>query len=158
MAKEKRFMDPHEVPSIPGTEGWEEMYPYYYIFGKGNTEREKYESNQLWFYDGVHYPFPMHPLDIIWDDMWHLTLSGFTSKVFCIPNSNGIDHRILNGYIYLSGTFPPKEEEVRRLPLVQARTGHYYERYRELYENWKTKMMAVIDETKARRFKDLRRK
>jgi len=148
MAKERRFMDPHEVPPIPGTEGWEEMYPYYYIFGKGNTEREKYESSQLWFYDGVHYPFPMHPLDIIWDDMWHLTLSGFTSKVFCIPNSNGIDHRILNGYIYLSGTFPSKEEEARRLPLVQARTGHYYEKYEELYELWKTKMMAVIDEMK----------
>lgn len=148
MAKERRFMDPHEVPPISGTEGWEEMYPYYYIFGKGNTEREKYESSQLWFYDGVHYPFPMHPLDIIWDDMWHLTLSGFTSKVFCIPNSNGIDHRILNGYIYLSGTFPSKEEEARRLPLVQARTGHYYEKYEELYELWKTKMMAVIDEMK----------
>jgi len=148
MAKERRFMDPHEVPPIPGTEGWEEMYPYYYMFGKGNTEREKYESSQLWFYDGVHYPFPMHPLDIIWDDMWHLTLSGFTSKVFCIPNSNGIDHRIVNGYIYLSGTFPPKEEEARRLPLVQARTGHYYEKYEELYELWKTKMMAVIDEMK----------
>lgn len=148
MAKERRFMDPHEVPPISGTEGWEEMYPYYYMFGKRNTEREKYESSQLWFYDGVHYPFPMHPLDIIWDDMWHLTLSGFTSKVFCIPNSNGIDHRILNGYIYLSGTFPPKEEEARRLPLVQARTGHYYEKYEELYELWKTKMMAVIDEMK----------
>lgn len=148
MAKERRFMDPHEVPPISGTEGWEEMYPYYYMFGKGNTEREKYESSQLWFYDGVHYPFPMHPLDIIWDDMWHLTLSGFTSKVFCIPNSNGIDHRIVNGYIYLSGTFPSKEEEARRLPLVQARTGHYYEKYEELYELWKTKMMAVIDEMK----------
>jgi pyruvate,water dikinase len=67
MAKERRFMDPHEVPPIPGTEGWEEMYPYYYLFGKEKTEREKYESGQLWFYDGVHYPVPMHPLDIIWD-------------------------------------------------------------------------------------------
>ena len=36
MAKERKFMDPHEVPPIPGTEGWEEMYPYYYVFGKGN--------------------------------------------------------------------------------------------------------------------------
>ena len=60
MKKERRFTDPHEVPSIPGTEGWEEMYPYYYLFGKGKTEREKYESGQLWFYDGVHYPVPMH--------------------------------------------------------------------------------------------------
>jgi pyruvate,water dikinase len=152
MAKERRFMDPHEVPPIPGTEGWEEMYPYYYLFGKGNTEREKYESGQLWFYDGVHYPVPMHPLDLIWDDAWHLTLSGFVSKFFAIPNSNGIDHRILNGYIYLSGTFPPKEEEERRLPYVQARTGHYYEKYEELYEYWLTKMNAVIDEMKTIHF------
>ena len=55
MATERSFIDPHEVPTIPGTEGWEEMYPYYYVFGKGKTEREKYESNQFWFYDGVHY-------------------------------------------------------------------------------------------------------
>lgn len=152
MAKERRFIDPHEVPPIPGTEGWEEMYPYYYVFGKGNTEREKYESNQLWFYDGVHYPMAMHPLDLIWDDMWHLTLSGWTSKVFCIPNSNGIDHRILNGYIYLSGTFPTKEEEARRLPFVQARTSHYYERYTELYKLWTTKMTAVLDELRTIHF------
>jgi len=152
MAKERRFTDPHEVPAIPGTEGWEEMYPYYYHFGKGATEREKYESSQLWFYDGVHYPVPMHPLDIIWDDMWHLTLSGFVSKVFAIPNSNGIDHRILNGYIYLSGTFPPKEEEEKRLPYVQARTGHYYEKYEELYEYWLKKMMEVINEMKGIHF------
>jgi pyruvate,water dikinase len=152
MAKERRFIDPHKVTLIPGTEGWEEMYPYYYLFGKGKTEREKYESGQLWFYDGVHYPVPMHPLDLIWDDAWHLTLSGFVSKVFAIPNSNGIDHRILNGYIYLSGTFPPKEEEEKRIPYVMARTGHYYERYEELYKNWITKMMAVIDEMKSIHF------
>ena len=148
MAKDRRFQDPHDVEPIPGTEGWGEMYPYYYLFGKGNTEREKYESNQLWFYDGVHYPVPLHPLDLIWDDAWHLTLSGFTSKVFAIPNSNGIDHRILNGYIYLSGTFPSKEEEAQRLPICQERTGHYYEKYEELFEYWKTKMMEVINEMK----------
>ena len=152
MAKEKRFQDPHEVEPIPGAEGWEEMYPYYYLFGKGNSEREKYESNQLWFYDGVHYPAPLHPLDLIWDDAWHLTLSGFTSKVFAIPNSNGIDHRIINGYIYLSGTFPAKEEEARRLPICQERTGHYYENYEELFAYWKTKMMKVINEMKSIHF------
>ena len=152
MAKQRSFMDPHEIPIIPGTEGWEEMYPYYYVFGKGKTEREKYESSQFWFYDGVHYPFPMHPLDLIWDDMWHLTLSGFVSKVFVIPNSNGVDHKILNGYIYLAGTFPSKEEEEKRVPYVMARTGHYYERYGELYKLWITKMMAVIDEMKSIHF------
>jgi len=152
MAKQRSFMDPHEVPIIPGTEGWEEMYPYYYVFGKGKTEREKYESSQFWFYDGVHYPFPMHPLDLIWDDMWHLTLSGFVSKVFVIPNSNGIDHKILNGYIFLAGTFPSKEEEEKKIPYVMARTGHYYERYGELYKLWITKMMSVIDEMKSIHF------
>lgn len=152
MAQEKRFQDPHEIDPIPGTEGWEEMYPYYYLFGKGNTEREKYESEQLWFYDGVHYPFPLHPLDLIWDDAWHLTLSGFTSKVFAIPNSNGIDHRIMNGYVYLSGTFPPKEEEAQRLPICQERTTHYYEKYEELFEYWKKKMMEVIEEMKSIHF------
>lgn len=155
MTNKKKFIDPHEVPPIPGTEGWEDMYPYYYLFGKNNTDREKYESNQLWFYDGVHYPVPMHPLDIIWDDAWHLTLSGFTSKVFAIPNSNGIDHRVLNGYIYLSGTFPSKEEEQRRLPVAQKRMSHYYENYEDLFDYWKTKMMKVINEMKSINFPEV---
>jgi pyruvate, water dikinase len=152
MATKRAFMDPHEVPPIPGTEGWEEMYPYYRVFGKGKTEREKYESSQLWFYDGVHFPGPVHPLDVIWDDMIHLTLSGFTGKVFAIPNSNGLDGRVLNGYVYMTGTIPPNEEQPKRVPYVTARTGHYYERYEELYKLWITKMMAVIDEMKTIHF------
>ena len=81
-----------------------------------------------------------------------MTLSGAVSKLFAIPNSNGIDHKILNGYIYLAGTFPPKEEEEKRVPHVMARTGHYYENFNELYELWKVKMMAVIDGMKAIHF------
>ena len=49
----KTFMDPHDVPQIPGTEGWERMYPYQYQFSKEDPERGAFESNQIWFYDGL---------------------------------------------------------------------------------------------------------
>lgn len=42
----KKFMDPHDVPQIPGTEGWERMYPYQYQFSKEDPERAAFESNQ----------------------------------------------------------------------------------------------------------------
>ena len=29
-----KFTSPHDVPSIPGTEGWEKLYPYQYQFSK----------------------------------------------------------------------------------------------------------------------------
>ena len=50
------FMDPHDVPKIPGTEGWERMYPYQYQFSREDPERAAFESSQIWFYDGLHYP------------------------------------------------------------------------------------------------------
>ena len=71
----KKFLDPHEVKPISGTEGWEEMYPFYYQFSKTDKERMEYESSQLWFYDGLHYPEPHYPFDLIWDEAWYLALS-----------------------------------------------------------------------------------
>ena len=76
-----KFMDPHDVPMIPGTEGWERMYPYQYQFSKEDPERAAFESNQIWFYDGLHYPEPHYPFDLIWDEAWSLALSRSTTPV-----------------------------------------------------------------------------
>ena len=97
-----KFMDPHDVPQIPGTEGWEKMYPYQYQFSKDDPERAAFESSQIWYYDGLHYPEPHYPFDLIWDEAWSLALSQYNTRHWIIPPALGIDHRIVNGYVYIS--------------------------------------------------------
>ena len=70
-----KFPDPHDVTAVPGTEGWERMYPYNYSFSTDDPDRTKYEKGMFWFYDGLHYPEPMYPFDIIWDEAWFMALS-----------------------------------------------------------------------------------
>ena len=152
MEEERRFPRPFEIEPIPGTEGWERMYPYFYIFG---PERKEWDEQQLWFYDKMHYPDPMYPLDLI-TGTWQLALSGYTTRIFAIPPANGITHRILNGYFYITPQATPPEEIGERVPLFQKRTGFYYEKWDELYEtDWVPKMEALIKELKAIEFNDL---
>ncbi|MDO9535616.1 MAG: PEP-utilizing enzyme [Bacillota bacterium] len=145
MSKNQGFPNPHEIPTIPGTEGWERMYPYYYTFTTADKEMETHENNLLWFYDGLHYPQPMYPFDLIWDEAWYVALSQNNSRIFSIPASMGIDHRIINGYIYIApvsiedpAIIGPRVEEFMK------RAGYYYENWDELYEKWKVKVTDII--------------
>ncbi len=97
-----KFPVPHEIEPIPGTEGWERMYPYQYQFVTDDPEREQYEKDSFWFYDGLHYPEPLYPFDTIWDEAWYLALSQFSHRIFSIPPVMGVDHRMINGYVYIS--------------------------------------------------------
>ena len=145
MNKKQGFPNPHEVPAIPGTEGWERMYPYYYTFTTADKEMEAHEDSLLWYYDGLHYPQPMYPFDLIWDEAWYMALSQNNSRIFSIPASMGIDHRILNGYIYIApvgiddpAIIGPRVEEFMK------RAGYYYENWDSLYDKWKEKVTEVI--------------
>jgi len=151
-----KFMDPHDVPVIPGTEGWEKMYPYQYQFSRDDPERSAFESSQIWFYDGLHYPEPHYPFDLIWDEAWSLALSQYNTRHFIIPPALGIDHRVVNGYVYISPVGVPDPAEIqKRVPLFVDRAGYYYQNWDKLYENWKKKMTAVIDRLEATTFGDL---
>jgi pyruvate,water dikinase len=153
----KKFMDPHDVPQIPGTEGWERMYPYQYQFSKEDPERAAFESNQIWFYDGLHYPEPHWPFDLIWDEAWSLALSQYNTRHWLIPPAMGIDHRIVNGYVYISPVGVADPEEIgRRVPHFMERAGHYFQNWDDLYfNNWKKKMAKVIEDLEAMNFTDL---
>ena len=147
------FMDPHDVPKIPGTEGWERMYPYQYQFSKDDPERAAFESNQIWFYDGLHYPEPHSPFDLIWDEFWSLALSQYTTRHYIVPPALGIDHRIVNGYVYISPVGVADPEEIgRRVPHFMERAGYYFQNWDRLYENWKKKMTGVIENLEAMNF------
>ena len=152
-----KFMDPHDVPQIPGTEGWERMYPYQYHFTKDDPERAAYESNQIWYYDGLHYPEPHYPFDLIWDEAWYLALSQFNTRHWLVPPANGIDHRIVNGYVYISPVGVENPEDIpKRVPHFQERAGFYFQNWNDLYEkNWKKKVGNVIEQLEAINFTDL---
>ncbi len=142
---ELKFPNPHEAERIPGTEGWERMYPYHYQFSTDNPERKKYEENMFWFYDGLHYPEPMYPFDIIWDEAWFLSLSQYNTRIFIVPPALGIDHRIHNGYIYITPLPVADPEEIpKRVELFMKRAGYYYQNWDRLHDNWESKMRSVI--------------
>jgi pyruvate,water dikinase len=152
----KTFMDPHDIPLIPGTEGWERMYPYQYQFSKEDPERAKFESSQIWYYDGLHYPEPHYPFDLLWDEAWFLALSQYNSRIFMVPPANGIDHRIINGYVYITPVGIPDPNEVaKRIPHFMERAGYYYQNWNTLVEKWKKKVTTLIEDLEAVNFTNL---
>lgn len=151
-----KFTDPHEIPTIPGTEGWERMYPYHYQFSTDDPDRAAHESSQLWFYDGLHYPEPHPPFELMWDEAWFLALSQNNTRTFLVPPAKGIEHRIVNGYVYITpiGIADPKEIEAR-VPVFMERAGHYYGNWDRIYGDWEVKMKALLDDLEAVSFQSL---
>jgi pyruvate,water dikinase len=142
-----KFPNPHEIETIPGTEGWERMYPYHYFFTTKDKEREECENNTFWFNDALHYPEPLYPFDIIWDEAWFLALSQFNHRIFSIPPVMGVDHRIINGNVYISPVPVTDPAEVeKRIPQFMERAGYYYENWDKLIEQWEGKMKGIISD------------
>jgi len=156
MTEKRSFSSPHDVPHVPGTEGWERMYPYYYSFTTEDKEMQEYENKAFWYYDGLHYPEPMYPFDLLWDEAWYMALSQNNSRIFSIPASMGIDHRILNGYLYISpvGVDDPGVIE-QRVADFMKRAGYYYQNWDELYGKWKDKVNDLIKTVENMQIKDL---
>lgn len=142
-AEGTRVLPPSEVTTAPGCEGWEAMYPYFTRFRPDDDKR-------FWFYNGMHFPEPMPAFDIITAEACYCALGAMTTRVFAIPTALGIDHRIVNGRIYISAmpVTDPKEIE-RRAGVFQARAPYYFEHWNEFYEQWKKRMTALIADTEA---------
>ncbi len=151
-----KFPDPHEIPTIPGTEGWERMYPYHYLFTTDDPERKAYEKGMFWFNDALHYPEPMYPFDIIWDEAWFLALSQNNTRVFIVPPALGVDHRIVNGNIYITPVPVADPSTIpARVELFMKRAGYYYQNWDRLHDNWEKKMREVIERVAAIEISDL---
>jgi|Deesub1362A_J573_1020465.scaffolds.fasta_scaffold00036_9 pyruvate,water dikinase len=157
MTENRRFPNPSDIETPPGAEGWERMYPYYYKFDDGsNKERFEYENKALWFYDGLHYPEPHYPFDLFWDECWFIALSQYNSRIFMMPPALGIDHRILNGYVYITplGVSDPEKIE-KRIEIFKKRAGYYYKNWDTLVKQWEEKMEGIIDDLENLEFPDL---
>jgi pyruvate,water dikinase len=148
-----RFPSPFEVETPPGLEGWQELYPYYYLFSE---ERREFEEGKFWFQDRMHHPEPLYPFDTITCESWWVALGQYNSRVFVVPPALGIDQRVLNGYLYISANAITDPEVVQqRLEYFQKRAGYYYQNWNDLYAKWKVKAEGVIRELEELEVPDL---
>ncbi|MEQ9691783.1 MAG: PEP-utilizing enzyme [Bauldia litoralis] len=149
----KAFQSPFDVETPQGAEGWEKLYRYYALV---SDERREFEESKFWFFDGMHNPEPLYPFDTIMTENWWVAVSQMTTRVWALPPALGIDHRIVNGYLYVSPnsvTDPAKIAE--RQEYFARRAGHYFENWDEIFEKWKTKAQDCIDRLRAMEFKPL---
>jgi pyruvate,water dikinase len=147
------FPNPFSVQTPEGCEGWQEMYPYYALF---DERRRDADENRFWFWNSMHFPTPHPAFDVICIDSPYQAVGAWQNRVFAVPPAMGIDYRVVNGYVYISGnpvTDPDKIAE--RAGFFQKRAGYYYENWTELYGKWKTKMEALIAELAALKVPDL---
>ena len=138
------FPSPYEIATPPGCEGWEEMYPYHALFDERRREKDE---NRFWFWNSMHFPVPMPAFDVHAIDSPYQAVGEWQNRFFAVPPAMGIDYRILNGYVYISGnpvTDPAKIGE--RVEYFQRRASYYFEHWDELYAKWKVKMEELIAE------------
>ena len=141
-ATDGSFPNPYEIETPPGCEGWEEMYPYHGLF---DERRREQDESRFWFWNSMHFPEPMPAFDVICIDSPYQGIGEWQNRVFAVPPAMGIDWRVINGYIYITGNpvlDPAKIAE--RAEFFQQRAGYYFQNWTELYGKWRGKMEALI--------------
>jgi len=147
MADAGRFPDPHEFQVPPELEGWEEMYPSHHLF---SPDRAEWEKAMFWYQDKIHAPEPMPPLDLIFQEAWQISLSQYTTRVFCIPPAQGIAQRMLGCYMYICAIPPPPEAVIgEKAGHFEKRVFHVFEHYDELWDKWLVKFKKLGNEMAA---------
>ncbi len=141
------FPSPFDVETPAGAEGWEEMYPYYLLFDPARREEEE---NRFWFYNGMHFPEPMPAFDMITAESCYLSIGLYQGRVFSIPTVLGIEHRVVNGYVYITSNevSDPAEME-KRLETFLPRIGYYYANWDTLVDRWQVEVDSRIAELTA---------
>jgi len=141
--KPKGFPLPSTLQVIPGTERAQVAYPYYIQFSEADDER-------FWFYNSMHFPEPMSAFDMVTAEAAYCALGSANTRVHCLPTTLGIDHRIINGRVYIGGNAVTDPAEIaRRTEQFQKRAFYYYENWERLYEQWRKKMLALIKDAQA---------
>ena len=92
----KAFPLPSSIGVVPGTEGAQAAYPYYTAFVPGDDQK-------FWFYNSMHFPEPMHHFDMITAEAAYVALGAANTRVHVLPTAKGIEHRVINGRVYIGG-------------------------------------------------------
>ncbi len=138
-----RFPGPYDVPTPEGAEGWEELYLYSSLFQPSRREREE---SVFWFQDGVHWPEALTPWEATLVEFSLASLSQYNSRHLQVPPSDGIDFRILNGYVYLSPVAAPPGDVEARIRRFTDRAGFYYANWDGLYDAWMVKIRDLVND------------
>jgi len=139
----KGFPLPSSLKVVPGTERAQAGYPYTIQFGPGDDER-------FWFYNSMHFPEPMSAFDMVTAEAAYCALGSANTRVHCLPTTLGIDHRIINGRVYIGGNAVTDPSEIaRRTEEFRKRAFYYYENWERLYDQWREKMLALIRDSQA---------
>ena len=147
LTSRRGFPSPFEISVPPGCEGWEELYPLYHRFAES---RRAFEESRFWFQDAVHYAEPYYPFDAVLLEFSLVGFSQASARLFVVPPSLGLEGRILNGYVYLSGNSVTDQATIaRRAELFERRGGYYYDHWDELDARWRDKVETEIHELEA---------
>ena len=129
------------------------MYPAYLLFG---DEMRARDEDKLWFYDQMHNPEPLYPFDLMMPESWLVSLNQYTTRVWNLPTALGIEHRIVNGYLYLSPNVIDDAAMIaEREPIFLERARHYFENWDEIYDKWVAKATDCIERLKQMSFSPL---
>jgi pyruvate, water dikinase len=139
----RRFPVPSEIATPPGAEGWEDMYPFFTRFQPEDDER-------FWFCNSMHFPEPLPAFDAITASVPYTAIGANTARLFVFPTSLGIEHRIVNGRVYITANpvLDPAEIERRQAHFAE-RAGHYYEHWDEIYADWQQRIEQLIADIEA---------
>jgi pyruvate,water dikinase len=137
------FPLPSQIADVPGAENWRGMYQYF-------TRFQPEDDQRFWFYNSMHFPEPMPAFDTITAELPYSAIGANTARLFVFPTTLGIEHRIVNGRVYITANpvLDPQEIE-RRAAEFGPRAGHYFEHWDELYEGWKDRMRTLIKDIEA---------
>jgi pyruvate,water dikinase len=147
------FASPYTIETPSGADGWESMYPSYYVFGDEMRDRDE---GKLWFFDQMHNPEPVYPFDLMMPESWLVSLNQYTTRIWNLPTALGIEQRIVNGYLYLSPNVIDDPDTIaEREPVFLERARHYFENWDEIYDKWVGKATDCIERLKAFKFQPL---
>ena len=152
MTGKTSFPSAYDLAAPAGAEAWRDLYPYYLMFA---DNRRAEEDGKFWFCDSQHWPTVFKPFETIGGEFAVKCLGQYNTRHYLVPPANGIDYRILNGFVYFSPVAVAPENIEARIPQFMDRAGHYFMNWNELLANWKVKVHSMIDQMNAISFTPL---
>lgn len=142
----RRFSNPLDIQPPIGAEDWSHMYPYYLLFSE---EKRVWEQERFWFQEKLHFPEVLFPFDTIIAEAIRVSLSQNNSRIFAVPQAYGLEQRLLNGYLYFSPVAVLDSSKIEtRTEIFVKRATFYYDSWDERFENWKSKVSALVSNLK----------
>ena len=158
MGKERGFPTPYEVETPAGAEGWEEMYPYHYLFTKEHPEIDGFgpDGKGFWYRDSIHLPYAMYPIEALEPTYWRWLIGEKNTRILAVPPAGGVPQRILNGYLYNSSVNIEDPDAIKeRSEIFTKRIAYYIQNWKDLIDQWKISIKDVINEVGEVRFPDI---